>query len=88
MERIYLPTLHWFAMNNLFTGSCGTLRFRACPNVVMANAKEVDFAKSTITAEFWHGPYCYEKSQMEGNRTFPMTEQGRLELQAWLDENI
>lgn len=88
MERIYLPTLHWFAMNNLFTGSCATLRFRACPNVVMANAKEVDFTQSTITAEFWHGPFCYEKSQMEGSRTFPMTEQGRLELQAWLDENI
>lgn len=88
MAEIFLPTLHWFAMNNPFTGSCGEFRFRAKPNVVMATAKEVDFAQSSITAEFWHGPYCYEKSQMEGQQTFPMSEEGRLQLQTWLESNI
>lgn len=88
MPEIYLPTLHWFAMNNLFTGSCGDFRFRAKPNVVMATAKEVDFGQSTITAEFWHGPYCYEKSQMEGEQTFPMSEEGRAQLKSWLESNI
>ena len=56
--------------------------------VIMATAKEVDFEQSTIVAEFWHGLYCYEKSTMEGQRTFPMTEQGRAEMYAWLTENI
>lgn len=88
MAEIFLPTLHWFAMNNPFTGSCGEFRFRAKPNVVMATAKEVDFAQSSITAEFWHGPYCYEKSQMEGQQTFPMSEEGRLQMQTWLESNI
>ena len=88
MKEIFLPTLHWFAMTNLFTGSCGEFRFRAKPNVVMATAKEVDFDQSTITAEFWHGLYCYEKSEMGGNSTFPMTEEGLLEMKRWLESNI
>lgn len=88
MKEVFLPTLHWFAMTNLFTGSCGEFRFRAKPDVIMATAKEVDFEKSTITAEFWHGPYCYEKSEMEGKQTFPMTEEGRLSMKAWLEEHI
>ena len=88
MKEVFLPTLHWFAMTNLFTGSCGEFRFRAKPNVVMATAKEVDFDQSTITAEFWHGLYCYEKSKMEGSSTFPMTEEGLLEMKRWLESNI
>ena len=88
MKEIFLPTLHWFAMTNLFTGSCGEFRFRVKPNVVMATAKEVDFDQSTITAEFWHGLYCYEKSEMEASSTFPMTEEGLLEMKHWLESNI
>ena len=88
MKEIFLPTLHWFAMTNLFTGSCGMFRFRAKPNVVMATAKEVDFDQSTITAEFWHGLYCYEKSEMEGSETFPMSEEGREAMIRWLESKI
>lgn len=88
METLFLPTLHTFAMNNIFTGSCGMFRFRAKPNVVMATPKEVDFDQSTIVAEYWHGLYCYEKSTMEGEKTFPMTEAGREELLRWLESNI
>ena len=88
MNKIYLPTLHTFAMNNIFTGSFGSLRFRIAPNVEMLTPKEVDMEKSSITASFWHGPFCYEKSVMEGNATFPMTEAGREELKAWLESNI
>ena len=88
MEEIYLPTLHWFAMNNPFTGSWGALRFKAKPNVVMLNAKEVDFEKSTIACEYWHGLFCYEKSEMEGCETFPMSEAGREAMRRWLTEHI
>ncbi len=87
-KEVYLPTLHWFAMNNLFTGSCGEFRFRAKPNVVMATAKEVDFEASSITAEFWHGPFCYELSTMEGSESFPMSEAGREAMKSWLEEHI
>lgn len=88
MPEVYLPTLHWFAMNNLFTGSCGDFRFRVKPDVVMATSKEVDFAQSSVTAEFWHGPYCYEKSEMEGQQTFPLSDEGRAQLKIWLESHI
>ena len=84
MAEIFLPTLHTFAMNNIFTGSCGLLRFRAEPHVVMAPPKEVDFENSNIHVEYWHGPYCYEKSEMEGEETFPMSEEGRQNMLDWL----
>ena len=88
MAEVFIPTLHTFAMNNIFTGSSGLFRFRAEPNVVMATAKEVDFEASSIHVEYWHGLFCYEKSQMEGEETFPMSEDGRLAMKAWLEENI
>lgn len=88
MAELFIPTLHTFAMNNIFTGSCGAFRFRAKPEVVKATSKEVDFSQSTITAEYWHGPFCYEKSEMEGKETFPMTEEGRENMKAWLEAHI
>lgn len=88
MEELFIPTLHTFAMKNLFTGSYGMLRFRIKPEVVMATPKEVDFDQSSIFVEYWHGLYCYEKSEMEGSHTFPMTEEGRSDLIAWLKEKI
>ena len=85
MADIYIPTLHTFAMNNGFTGSCGMLRFRIVPNVVMLTPKEVNMEESSIHVEYWHGIFCYEKSQMEGEQTFPMSEEGRLAMKAWLE---
>ena len=84
MAELFIPTLHTFAMKNTFTGSLGMLRFKAVPNVVMLTAKEVNMAESTIHVEYWHGPFCYEKSQMEGEHTFPMSEEGRQEMIDWL----
>lgn len=88
MAEIFLPTLHTFAMKNTFTGSCGQLRFKIVPQVEMLTPKEVDMEKSSIFAEFWHGPLCYEKSEMESQATFPMSEEGREALKSWLESNI
>lgn len=88
MEELFIPTLHTFAMKNLFTGSYGSLRFRIKPDVVMATPKEVDFDQSTMFVEYWHGLYCYEKSEMEGSATFPLTEKGRAEMIRFLESNI
>ena len=54
----------------------------------MATAKEVDFDQSSIRCEFWHGLYCYEKSEMEGSETFPMSEEGRQAMLDWLKSKI
>lgn len=88
MPDLFIPTLHTFAMDNIFTGSWENFRFRAAPQVVKLNAKEVDMENSTIFVEYWHGPYCYEKSEIEGENTFPMSEDGRLAMKAWLEERI
>lgn len=88
MEDFFIPTLHTFAMNNVFTGSVGDFRFKITPNIQKITPKEVDFATSTILAECWHGQFCYEKSTIEGQNTFPLTETGRSEMLSWLKEQI
>lgn len=88
MERIYLPTLHWFAMKNPFTGSFCDFRYRVVPNVAKLTDKEVDFENSSLVAEYWHGPFCYEKSTIEEENTFPLTEEGKEAMRKWLAEHI
>ena len=88
MAEIYIPTLHTFAMNNVFTGSCGDLRFKITPNVTKKNSKEVDFDASSMDVEIWHGLFCYEKSEIEDNKNFPMSEEGRNALIAYLENSI
>ena len=88
MEEFFIPTLHTFAMNNVFTGSCGEFRFKIKPDVQMKTPKEVDFETSTMLAEYWHGLFCYEKSEIEGRSVFPLTEVGREQMLLWLREHI
>ena len=87
-KEIFLPVLHWFDAKNSFTGSCGSFRYLLKPNVVMATPKEVDFENSTLFVEYWHGLYCYEKSEMEGSETFPLTEEGRQTMLQWLESKV
>lgn len=88
MDEIYIPTLHSFAMENRFSGSCGDFRFLIVPEVVKNASKAVVMEESSITAEYWHGPFSYEHSQIEAKKSFPMTDEGRLELQKWLMDNV
>ena len=88
MADIFIPTLHTFANGNVFTGSCGRLRFRVTPQVTLATPKEVDLARSSMRCELWHGELCYELSQMEGTREFPMSEEGRAQMKAWLESSV
>lgn len=88
MDELFIPTLHTFAMNNVFTGSFGDFRFKIKPDIKMKTPKEVDFETSTMLAEYWHGLFCYEKSTIEGQSVFPLTELGRAEMLMWLKEHI
>lgn len=87
-DIIFLPVLHYFAMDNIFTGSNGLFRFRAIPTVIMATPKEVDMEKSSIFCECWHGQFCYECSEMEDQQEFPMSEEGRAAMRQWLIAHI
>lgn len=84
MEEMFIPTLHTFAMANTFTGSDGEFRFRIVPNIQKKTPKEVDFETSTMAAEYWHGKFCYEKSEIEDKKEFPLTEEGREAMRNWL----
>ena len=85
---VWLPVFHHFENNNVFTGSCGLLRYKITPNVVMATQKEVNLAESSIKAEYWHGLMSYECSSIEGEKTFPMSPEGCDEMRAWLESNL
>ncbi len=88
MSEIFLPTFHSFAMGNVFTGSLGDFRFKVEPNIVKKSQKEVDFEQSTITAEYWHGMFCREMSQVEATEVFPLSEEGRAAMKQWLESHI
>lgn len=83
-EDLFIPTLHTFENNNIFTGSWGALRYKVTPVIVMATPKEVDLEQSSMKAEYWHGPFCYEKSEIEAEQIFPMSPEGREDMINWL----
>ena len=84
MAELYLPTLHYFANDNRFSGSDGPLRFMLTPRVQMKTPKEVDLEQSSIHGQLWHGPYCLEKSEIEAEADFPMCEESRAAIRRWL----
>ena len=43
-----------------------------------------DIKEMTILAEYWYGPLCYEKSQMDGQDTFPLSGEGIANMTAWI----
>ena len=83
-----MPVLHSFENNNVFTGSYGLLRFRVTPAITMKTPKEVDMEASSMKCEYWHGKFCYEKSEMEAERVFPLSEQGKEDMRNWLLSNV
>ena len=78
MEERFIPVLSHFLNGNPWTASLGRLRYRVIPN-------DGD-GEETLTAEVWEGPWAYEFSTIEGQQTFPLSEEGRAALSAWLDE--
>ena len=40
MEPLFLPTLHTFENDNIFTGSWGELRFKVTPSITMKNPND------------------------------------------------
>ena len=89
MNEIFLPTLHTFENQNVFTGSFGDLRFKITPDVDLPKgAKELVRENSSIKAEIWHGLFCYEKSEIEAENVFPLTDEGREDMIKWLLSNV
>ena len=77
-EKIYLPPLRYFENKNTFSGSCGMLRFMLKP----------DTENGTIHAQIWHGLFCLQKSTVEEELDFPLSEEGREALRVSLIDRI
>ena len=74
MADIYVPNYMSFNNDNTFLGSYQGLRFKLTPNV----------SEAEIHAEYWYGPLCYEKSEMDGEKSFPLSDEGIEAMTQWL----
>lgn len=80
-EYFYLPNLYTFQNGNAFIGSFQGLRFRVKPGKTGEGEEE----REILSALVWHGEYCLERSEVQGEAEFPLTEEGREELLDWLE---
>lgn len=74
MDELFLPVLSHFQNQNIWTASVGRLRYKASPG------------GEELTAEVWEGPWCYELSEIEDKKAFPLSGEGLEALRAWVLE--
>ena len=70
-KEIFLPTLHWFAMTNTFSGSCGDFRFMAKPNVIMATQKRWTSSSPRFNANTGTGSSAMSSPKWRRRRSSP-----------------
>lgn len=73
-KRFEIIGFEYFESGNVFTGSAGRFRYRLAP--------EEDRLKAWV----WHEDLCFEKAEVEGEKDFPLSAQGRDEAIRWLEE--
>lgn len=75
---LYVPNYMSFHNDNIFLGSYQGMRFRLSP----------DLQENIIHGEYWFGPLCYELSEMDGAKDFPLTDEGIADMTQWLRELV
>ena len=55
MAEIFIPTLHTFENKNIFTGSCGLLRFRIEPRVKWPHPRKSTVQQAPYFVSFGMG---------------------------------
>jgi len=68
-----IPRYHFFKSKNRYTGSKGNMRYCIIP------AEE-------LTVFIWHGSLCYEKAEIEAEKSFENSEEGFLDAIAFLED--
>ncbi len=81
-----IPELLYFQNGCDFTGSVSNegekeFRYKLSPVKAPEDCAET---KTTLRAEAWYGPFCYEKSTVFDQSEFPMDEEGRSAAIDWL----
>lgn len=78
-QERFFPVLSHFLEDNPWYASEGRLRYRVIPTV------ENDPKDSILTVEVWEGPWAFEFSTVEETKIFPLSEEGREQIQSFLN---
>ena len=83
LKPITLPTMLFWENENTWYGSKGTARFYLQTQKV-EDAPEGQPSR-IFKAEVWPGPFTKALSETVAEATFPLTEEGRDQMIAWLE---
>jgi len=75
-NEIFIPVMRYFTNGNAFSGSFGALRFLLTPS------------GESINVKVWHGKLSLEKSTVEEEASFDLSDTGREEIRKFLTERI
>lgn len=75
MGILYLPTLSHWQNKNIWSGSLGRGNYYITPHD----------QPPRLLVQVWSGPLCYELATVEGEREFPLSDEGLEQLSHWLE---
>lgn len=84
MSALFIPTLSHWLLGNRWSGSMGRASYYITPRQRQEGEQTVD----ELYVEAWTGPICYEQCTPERTASFPVTEEGLVQLRAWLEDNL
>ncbi|MBS7218660.1 MAG: hypothetical protein KH028_04500 [Oscillospiraceae bacterium] len=83
LSPIEIPTMLFWENGNTWYGSKGEARFFIHPS---SHDVEDGSTHTMLDVELWKGPLCRALSQVLANASFPLTEEGLVQLTVWLEE--
>lgn len=84
MGVLFIPTLSHWQLGNSWSGSLGRGSYYVTPRKRQEGEEEIP----ELYVEVWTGPLCYELSEAERTGSFPVTEEGLAEMEAWLETQL
>ena len=86
MSDIMIPTLLFWENGNTWYGSKGAVRFYICPvKHQPPEGSPDDQAETTLDVELWLGPLTKALSQIIATASFPLSEEGLVQITKWLE---
>ena len=87
MNDIYIPTMLFWENGNTWYGSKGLARFFIHPvkHEPPENDPEAQ-AYTTLEVELWKGPLTRALSEVIATASFPLSEEGLVQMTQWLEE--
>ena len=83
LSPIEIPTMLFWENGNTWYGSKGEARFFIHP---ASHEDGEGAAHAALDVELWKGPFSRALSQVLAEASFPLCEEGLVQLTAWLEE--